>query len=493
MLKFNILNKPGFARLLAFLSLCLLISCSQPHPSIAPKFLASEWSPGGLTTVSPTKHIRFDLPAANLPHSLKTTFHAGKALAHQPWVKAPTITTSRDGLGPLYNARTCLACHVNGGKGAMPRDSKTALFSSLVRLSKTGINKMQGVIPHPIYGDQLQTQSTSLAHQLRHIPSAQSMAKDVAPETYIYIKWNQKIFTYPDQHQVVLTSPELDLRNLNYGPIGNDTLFSIRVAPSIHGMGLIDLIPQAQINALADEFDTDKNGISGRVNHVWDVEKQTSMPGRFGLKANKPTLAMTVAGAFANDLGISNPLFPDQPCTQTQIKCKQAANGNDKNGFELTQQQLDLVVNFNRDLAPVKARNLTDTGIQNGRELFYKSGCQNCHNPKFTTQENKVTAHLSQQTIWPYSDFLLHDLGKGLADNRPDFEANGQEWRTAPLWGVGLGEKVNGSKALLHDGRAQTIEEAILWHDGEAKKSKNMFIQLNKDERNNVINFVNAI
>ncbi len=501
MLKFNILKKPSIARLLAlpsfFISFCLLAfllsACSQTKKAIAPEFSESEWRPGGLTTVMPVKHIRFDLPAANLPMHLKTQFHAGKALAQQPWIKAPTITTSRDGLGPLYNARTCLACHVKGGKGSMPSDANTPLFSSLIRLSKAGDHKIQGVMAHPVYGDQIQTQSTSLAHQLRHLPTAKSLEQDVKPEAYVYIKWGHKTFTYPDQHQVNLRTPVLELRNLNYGPIGTDTLLSIRVAPSIHGMGLIDLIPQAHITNLADELDADKNGISGRVNHVWDITKQASVPGRYGLKANKPTLAMTVAGAFANDLGISNPLFPMQPCTNSQTKCQQAASGNDKEGFELTQQQLGLVIDFNRNLAPVKARNLTDSEVLKGRELFYQTGCQNCHQPNFKTAKSTLAPHLSAQTIWPYSDFLLHDLGTDLADHRPDFEANGQEWRTAPLWGVGLQEKVNGSKALLHDGRAQSIEEAILWHGGEALKAKNTFIHLNKSERENLSLFVNAI
>ncbi len=492
MLTFLSPNKPSLSRFVFVLSTLLLTACGEQQVSFAPSFSFHEHNPGGDTSVGIAAKARFDMPAANLPNELKTHFHAGKALAQQPWVKAPTITTSRDGLGPLYNARTCMACHVNGGKGFIPDDTNVPIRGTLVRLSKSGKDPKAGVIAHPVYGDQIQGQSTSLAHQLRHIPSAQSNT-DVKPEAYVHINWQSQVFIYPDQRQVTLRTPTLDFRNLGYGPIGGDTLLSLRVAPMIHGMGLIELIPQSQIKLLSDSDDINQDGISGRINQVWDIEKQKTVPGRFGLKANKPTLAMTVAGAFANDLGISNSLFPSQPCTGLQKKCSQAHNGNDKNGVELTQRQLDLTIDFNRNLAPPKARNLDNPDTQAGRELFYATGCQLCHQPSFTTQKSERFAHLSKQVIWPYSDFLLHDLGPELADNRPDFEASGQEWRTSPLWGIGLREAVNGSRALLHDGRAKTIEEAILWHGGEARSAKESFIRLNQTQRENLMLFVKSI
>ena len=493
MLKFNIPTKPSIARLLTFLFAGSISACGQTTNSSAPEFSQSEWLPGGHTTVTEQTQIRFDYPAANLPVDQKTQFHAGKALAQQPWVKAPTITDSRDGLGPLYNARTCMACHVKGGKGALPKEASIPIFSSLIRVSLKGENKRNGVVPHPAYGDQIQVQSTSLAHQLRHLPSAKSLAKDVVPEAYVTINWQEQIFQYPDQTKVILKRPTPVFKQLGYGKIESDTLVGIRTAPTIHGMGLIELIPQLQIDALTDEQDKNEDGISGRANQVWNVETQSTVAGRFGLKANKPTLLMTVAGAFANDLGISNPLFKNQPCTKAQTTCLSAATGNNENGVELNQAQLDLVVDFNRNLAPLKARNLDSQIALEGRELFYKTGCNQCHNPSFKTQKSERQPHLSNQTIWPYSDFLLHDLGRELADNRPDFEASGSEWRTPPLWGIGLRDKVNGSQALLHDGRASTIEEAILWHGGEAQVVKDAFINLDKKERESLILFVNSI
>ena len=490
-------------------SFILLSACGQSANNnldysgfSAPKISIEENKPGGDTTVSNKPFASFQLPAANLNIDLRPKFHAGKALANQPWVKAPTITTARDGLGPIYNARTCLSCHVKGGKGFIPANNKTPLTSTLVRLSTLGNEteklKQSGVIPHPVYGDQIQSQSISLAHQLRHSQKPGTLKHDVAPEAYIYINWVEKKFIYPDQHTVMLRSPQLDFQSLGYGPLGEDTLYSIRVAPTLHGMGLVSLIAEQDILALSDEDDTNQDGISGRANQVWDVEKQATAMGRFGLKSNKPTLNMIVAGAFTNDLGITNSLAPNQPCTDLQPSCLNIPNGNDKvDGHkvpvELPDPLLKLVVNFNRDLAPVERRNSKDKDVLAGRELFYQTGCNQCHNPRFVTQKSESAPHLSEQIIWPYSDFLLHDMGPDLADGRPDFLATGNEWRTPPLWGVGLLSQVNGMATLLHDGRARTVEEAILWHGGEAESAKSRFVSLEKEDRERLIKFVNSL
>lgn len=463
----------------------------------APIYSAEENYPGGETSVSYKPFASLQLPAKNLPYELSSNFHVGKAFANQPWVKAPTITTARDGLGPIYNARTCLTCHVKGGKGFIPNNNETPISSSLVRLSKKSnqLDKLKtaGVIPHPVYGDQIQGQSVSLAHQLRHSQKPGILKHDVAPEAYVHINWSEETFTYPDQHQVTLRKPELEFRNLGYGPLGDDTLFSLRIAPTIHGMGLIGLIAEEDIIALSDENDNNHDGISGRINKVWDVQKQATVLGRFGLKSNKPTLDMIVAGAFTNDLGITNSLAPNQPCTGLQLSCLSIPNGNDENNVELPDHILKLVINFNRDLAPPMRRNSQGENVMAGRELFYNNGCNQCHNPRFKTQKSDDVPHLSEQIIWPYSDLLLHDMGAGLADGRPDFLASGQEWRTAPLWGVGLLAEVNGSTVLLHDGRARSVEEAILWHGGEAELAKARFVSMNKKDRDRLVIFVNSL
>ncbi len=508
------LSQPGLTRLAFVFSAVLSLSACQPAApsantakeatqSAVPALSDSERLPGGIGSSAIMPFASYEKPVTNLPFSAKADFFAGKALAHQPWVKAPTATTARDGLGPLYNARTCLACHINGGRGTVPADNNTPLFNAFLRLSLPGSDPVAGVIPEPVYGDQLQSQSTALSHQLRSSQNDLVRPDEVAPEAYVYLNWQTRWFTYPDGQQIELRWPEADIRNLGYGPLHEHTLFSLRVAPPIHGMGLLELIDQADIDALADEHDRNQDGISGRVNQVWDVEQHKTVPGRFGLKANRPTMAMVVAGAFANDVGISNPLFPAQPCTDSQTICLQQATGNDKQGndeqgndqqgTELPQKLLQLVINFNRNLAVPQRRDADHPDVLAGRSLFYQSGCAGCHQPSFVTGESSEFPHLSQQVIWPYSDLLLHDMGEELADQRPDYAAGGREWRTPPLWGLGLSQQVNGSTTLLHDGRARSVEEAIVWHGGEALGARQTFVNLPAEERKALIRFVQSL
>jgi CxxC motif-containing protein (DUF1111 family) len=260
-------------------------------------------------------------------------------------------------------------------------------------------------------------------------------------------------------------------------------------------LGLLELINQADIDALADAEDRDGDGISGRVNQIWDPQQQAILPGRFGWKANRASLATTVAAAFNQDVGISNPIFSEQPCTQAQPICQQMRNGNNAQGFEIDQALLDLVVDFTRNLAVPRIRTeaLNPQSLQQGRELFYQIGCADCHHPSYQTVkvEGKL-AHLGGQIIWPYTDLLLHDLGPGLADGRPDFTASGSEWRTPPLWAIGLNKQVNGNELYLHDGRAQSIAEAIVWHGGEAAASQSQFMHLTKTQRQAVVQFVES-
>ena len=477
--------------LLALFSLSGAGSSSQSYN--APAITPTEEMPGGEGSISYRPLASFMQPTANLEAREVIQFHAGKAFAHQPWVKAPTITTGRDGLGPIYNARTCLACHINGGRGIMPVDGDQSLISAFLRLSIPGENKEIGVIPEPTYGDQLQSQSVALSHQLRHL-NLKKNPKEVSAEAYTYVDWQTETFTYPDKSSVELRSPKIRLEQLGYGELHPDTLMSLRNAPPMHGMGLLEMIPQRAIDSLADSEDSDKNGISGRVNQVWNVETQKTEPGRFGLKANRPNIKIVTASAFTGDVGITNPLFPEQPCTKAQETCLKTPNGNDQpEDVELPSHLLDLVTNFTRNIGVPKRREPNAPETLKGREKFYQVGCHSCHQPSFTTGESQDLPHLSKQTIWPYSDLLLHDMGPALADGRPDYEASGSEWRTAPLWGVGLNQAVNGSNNLLHDGRARSVEEAILWHGGEAEATKGRFVQLPAKDRQVLIQFVESL
>lgn len=466
---------------------------------MVPPISETEEFPGGQGSVSNEPFPSFMKPAANLAQSLKPEFHAGKALAHQPWVKAPTITNARDGLGPIYNARTCLACHINGGRGKMPNDNSEVLFSAFLRLSIPGENKVNGVVSEPTYGDQLQSQSVSLAHQLRTRVSRSDVKNpDVNPEAYVYVNWETKTFVYPDGKKIELRFPEIDIQNLGYGEMHTDVLMGIRVAPPMQGVGLLEAIDQKDIDAYADPDDENEDGISGRINLVWDFEANKTVPGRFGLKANKSSIRFQTAGAFAGDMGITNPVFPHESCTEKQTICLQTPNGNDISegsdvAVELPESLLKLVVNFTKNLGVPKRRNSSSPEVSDGRDYFYSIGCHQCHRPSYVTRQLTDFPHLSKQTIWPYTDLLLHDMGPELGDRRPDYLATGNEWRTPPLWGVGLGEQVNGSNNLLHDGRAQSVEEAIIWHGGEAQETRTRFVNLPLKHRQALIAFVESL
>ena len=436
-------------------------------------------------------------PAANLPMASKPEFHAGKALANQPWVKAPSVTDARDGLGPLFNARSCLACHVKGGRGKLPEQSDELLFGPLMRLSVVDERTTHTMRPEPIYGEQLQTNSIGLKHQLRSKTAAASAESSVArlpAEADIYIRWQFETFFYPDGSETELRRPDAKIENLAYGPLHPKLRTSLRNAPAIGGLGLIEAVSDADLLANADPEDSDGDGISGRANWVWDQSVRQKALGRFGLKANRASLLDTVAAAFHSDLGLSNPVYPTQPCSEVQTQCSAYPTGNNKDGFEVPEPLLLLTNDFIRNIGMPKRSSSGAKQSLAGRYLFYQLECSACHKPHFETEaQPEPFAHLGEQRIWPYSNFLLHDMGEGLADHRPDFEASGREWRTAPLWGLALNKKLSGRYYLLHDGRARSVEEAILWHGGEAAKSKDRFAKLTKPDRELLIHFVETL
>lgn len=426
---------------------------------------------------------------ANLPPEARSNFFAGRALAKQPWVRAPTTTDARDGLGPLYNARSCTACHPSGGRGRVPqKDGEPVLGGALVRLSVPGTNQTEGVVPEPHYGAQLQTKSVALSSLLGH---SSKRAGEVMPEAKLTLRWKETTFRYPDGREVTLRRPEPKLEELAYGPLAADTMMSLRNGPSLRGMGLLEAIAEEDIVAWADPDDRDGDGISGRANHVWDRTAQKRVLGRFGLKANQPSLHQQVAAAFAGDIGITNPVHADQPCTATQEACMASPSGAGTDGVELEDELLALVVGFVRHLGVPTRPDATDPQVVRGRAAFRRQGCAKCHRPGYSTVS--TAAHLDGQEIWPYSDLLLHDMGEGLSDGRPDHEASGREWRTAPLWASTPPRGTESSRYLLHDGRAATLEEAILWHGGEATVARDAFADASAAERADVIRFLESL
>ena len=311
------------------------------------------------------------------------------------------------------------------------------------------------------------------------------------------VEYEYSTLSFSDNTQIELRKPSYSLNKLGYGEFNQDTYLSGRVSPALTGVGLIDALDEETILANEDINDVDSDGISGRANKVWDKINQTWSLGRFGWKATVATLSEQNQSAFNGDLGLSTPLVtsPYGDCTPAQTACLNLANGNSEHldNLEVSNQIMTLVNKFSALSAPSKIRNLADKKFMQGKLVFDQLNCTGCHTPKMATSKVAEYDALSNKTFFPFSDFLLHDMGIGLADTGNEFSANEQEWRTAPLWGNSLNKITSGRESYLHDGRARNLVEAIAWHGGEAKKSQLGFLQLNKTQRHDLIYFLESL
>ena len=429
---------------------------------------------GGATTAFTVTRNAFGLPARNLEAGERRAFAVGNSFFRQNWVTAPASTEARDGLGPTFNALSCSSCHHLDGRGKPPDGPDDGERGLLIRLSVPGRDAVSGgPLPEPVYGGQLQDRA------IMGVPA----------EGRLVISYREVAGSFADGERYSLRHPEYGFRDLAFGPMHPDTLLSPRVAPAIVGMGLLEAIPAADIRAAADPEDADGDGISGRVNMVWDARRGGMSLGRFGWKANQPTVEQQTAGAFLGDLGITSALFPGENCPDSQGECQAAPNGGEP---EIGAERLGKVTLYTQTLAVPAMRGVDDPAVQRGARLFAAAGCAVCHTPMHVTGEHPVAA-LSGQVIYPYTDLLLHDMGPELADGRPDFGAGGQEWRTPPLWGIGLVATVNGHTLFLHDGRARGLVEAILWHGGEGAAARDAFKGFDQDARDALIRFLESL
>jgi len=429
---------------------------------------------GGTTTRTAVNRNAFALPAAGLSADQLRVFFFGNRLFNTNWVIAPSSTESFDGLGPIFNRVSCSGCHLRDGRGQPPVEPGGPMLSMLVRLSLPGADAHGGPRPHPVYGDQLGD---------RAIPG-------VKPEGRAVLTWSETEGRFPDGERFTLRAPQLRFADLAYGPLGRDILTSVRVAPAVIGLGLLEAVPEATIRALADPEDRDGDGISGRVNMVWDIAAGGPALGRFGWKANAPNLRQQNAAAAQGDIGLTTTLFPDQSCSAAQAACRRATAGGTP---EVSDEFLDKLTFYTQTLAVPARRTAADAAVRRGEALLTALGCAVCHRPTLMTGPHPTVPLLSNQTIHPFTDLLLHDMGEGLADGRPDFLASGREWRTPPLWGIGLVRAVNDHGFLLHDGRARGLVEAILWHGGEGEAARNRFMALPKAERDALIAFLESL
>ena len=425
--------------------------------------------------------------SANLSFGQEMTFKLGNALFRKTWVAAPSSTLASDGLGPLYNARSCQDCHLKDGRGHPPEGPDDNAVSMLMRLSVPGgttpqeIAEYNATLPDPVYGGQLQDFATP----------------GQTAEGRIEITWTDLPVTLADGAVVTLRAPAYALGNPGFGAPAPDLMLSPRVAPQMIGLGLLEAIPAADILAREDPEDADGDGISGRAQVVMSVEYGVPMLGRFGLKGGAPTIREQTAGAFSADMGLSTTLHPapSGDCTAAQAACLAAPNGAQAihDGQEVSDEVLDMVTFYSRNLGVPKRRRVDDPTVLRGKEVFHALNCTGCHTPKHVTNRLKDQPEQSFQLIWPYTDLLLHDMGRGLADNRPEARANGREWRTSPLWGIGLTAQVSGHRRFLHDGRARSLLEAILWHGGEAQAARDGVAALPAKDRDALIAYLESL
>lgn len=446
---------------------------------------------GGPTTVWANGKNAFSFPAANLTDEERTRFFIGNSFFKRNWVQAPASTKVRDGLGPHFISRSCGGCHVLDGRGQPPEFKKGLVdhdqpTQMLIRLSVPGTpDPHDGVVPEPTYGDQFNN----------------AAIEGVKPEGEVVIRRTPVHGRFADGTRYTLQQPSYGFKNLGYGPMAADVLLSPRVPPQLMGIGLIEAIPESEVLANAATQAAMPGPIKGQVNRVWDAPSRQMMLGRFGWKANTATLAHQSAGAFRGDIGITSVWAPEEACTPAQKDCLAAAHGGHGAAHEIDQKTLEDVVFYQAVLAPAARRKPLDAQVLKGQALFAEAQCVVCHRPSYITAQPPLSEKFPRlsspalvgHTIYPYTDLLLHDMGPALADRRPDFAASASQWKTPPLWGIGLLKDVNGHTRLLHDGRANGVLEAVLWHGGEAEAAKQRVLGMHKAERAALVKFVESL
>lgn len=429
--------------------------------------ILNEWLSGGQQTIFDTGAGAFSAAFPVISARNEAVHDVGDLAFEQTFVSAgPT----NPGLGPVYNSVSCTSCHINDGRGT-PIGPGPNMISLLFRISIPGEGLHGGPLAVPGYGGQLQ----------------QNAIAGIPAEANVNIAYTEQSFLLSDGTSYSLRVPQYTFSEWYDNSI-TDFLYSPRIAPPVFGLGLLEAVAESDIISYEDQNDHDNNGISGKANYVWNERLGIKQLGRFGWKCGAPDLLQQTAGAYHEDMGITSFIFPyESGHGQMQNSADQIS------GHEISDSLLYAVAHYIVTLAVPARRDADATAVQEGKQIFNAIGCAGCHRPMMRTAVNVAFPEVSNQVIYPYSDLLLHDMGEGLADNRPDFLANGREWRTPPLWGIGLTQVVNGHQNYLHDGRARNLFEAIMWHDGEGLSSRNAFSQLSEADRQKVILFLQSL
>ena len=498
---------------------------------------------GGDTTEfsGTTNRIGFDIPATNLVGAAFDMHLAGDAEFERQFTRAvSTLFPDIDGLGPVFNNNACLECHNSDGRGNYSFQALTADPGEWTKLGaneavflRISIGPDEDCVPDanncycepvavPGFANQLFHRGV---FELRNDPESRFTGTGLAD---VYVTFEESVVTYGDGETITLRKPIFEIRNPYDFPgerpgdfvppvsrlLQADVMTSPRMGMPVFGLGLLEAIREEDILALADPDDEDGDGISGRANWVCDPVKRDfqSDPeprslGRFGWKASTPSVVIQGSGAYRGDIGITNYFFPEESIVRTPLHDDYLTRNPDdtgQNGREVSDQVVQDVMFYTNTLAVPARRNVDDESVRRGARLFHKAGCTGCHYPSFTTgdhpgipaSDGSIAVNIPEvenQKIFPFTDMLLHDMGEGLADNRTDFGANGREWKTRPLWGIGLTQAVNPLAGFLHDGRAGTLEAAILWHDGEAEEAKESFRTMSKEDRDALVAFLKSL
>ena len=466
--------------------LALMAACAAaPFAMGSARGLDSEALSAGSFTTAASDSSAFSLPVATLDKDQAEAFAKGKEQFNEAWVVAPQAGGVW-GLGPTFNEDRCARCHANNGRAKAPENGHEAELGMLVRLSIPGQTQQGGPNPHPAYGDQLQN---------RGIPDR------VPAEGHAIFHYTAREVSFADGEKVNLRVASIEFRDLQFGELGRDIMISPRIAPAVVGMGLLEAVPEEAILALAK--DEEKLGVAGKPNYVWDYEADRTALGRFCWKANQPSLRQQTAAAFLGDIGATTYMFPEENCPAVQRQCLEVPSaskcggqgGCTGNAFrpEVIPSRLNNITLYLQALAVPARRDVNDPEVRRGERLFAQAQCNACHTAELKTGSKTAIAAAANLVIHPYTDLLLHDMGEALADGRPDFKANGHEWRTPPLWGIGLLRVVSGQSDLLHDGRARSVSEAILWHGGQAEKSREAFRSMPKSDRDALLKFIDSL
>lgn len=417
--------------------------------------------------------------------------------------------TTYHGLGPVFNNISCNACHVVDGRGALPLVSSSNAWTKLgqnsaifLRVSLEGEDLPSRPVtraemfggPHPVPGFGTQLFQSGVFSLRNDFPGT--------GQADVLMRFEMSTFQYPDGTTVQLRKPlfkiehPYDAADLGDSALGQaEVRLSPRMTPPMIGLGLLDAIKEEDILALAQR-DLSSWGVHGHPNWVYDLAKDLNGDprpvslGRFGLKASTPSVFQQTHSALNGDMGVTTNSLPFESIWETPLfedfKSKWTP------GVDLPEESSDLLVFYSQTLAVPARRNIEDVQVRSGAETFLRIGCAACHQPTFTTGLHSQSA-LSHQKIYPFTDMLLHDMGEGLADHRQDFQAGGRDWKTRPLWGIGVTQVVNQRAGFLHDGRARTLEEAILWHGGEAEIVLDNFVHLSLTDRQNLVQFLKSL